>query len=157
MMRLLTAATCCTLWVALLCLHQSVHARVHDSIPLPHHKQVVQQHPVHVNLPAVLNSLNQQQVRDDADQIINELVNGAYKGLTYARLANFTDTIGPRVCGSEGEPLGKVDLAQSPDRAGRKNDIDYDVMVKGKRHQLLAGLHSLGGDGHAQVLTCGAS
>lgn len=44
----------------------------------------------------------------------------------------------PRVCGSEGEPLGKVDLAQSPDRAGRKNDIDYDVMVKGKRHQLLA-------------------
>ena len=43
----------------------------------------------------------------------------------------------PRNCGSYGDPLGKVDLALNPDWASRQHDVDYEVVVKAKKHELL--------------------
>lgn len=43
----------------------------------------------------------------------------------------------PRNCGSYGDPLGTIDLALNPDWASRQNDIDYEVVVKAKKHELL--------------------
>ena len=42
----------------------------------------------------------------------------------------------PRICSASGEPLGKVDLALNPDWATRMNDVDYEVIVTGKHHEL---------------------
>ncbi len=42
----------------------------------------------------------------------------------------------PRACAATGEPLGDVDLTLNPDWASRKNDVDYEVIVKGKTHVL---------------------
>jgi carboxypeptidase Q len=56
--------------------------------------------PVRVDLPSVLAELRRPRVQSDADAIIQAFVDGPYTGVTYDRLANFTDTIGPRVCGS---------------------------------------------------------
>jgi hypothetical protein len=42
----------------------------------------------------------------------------------------------PRACSSTGEPLGAVDLKLNPDWAARMNDVDYEVVVSGKRHEL---------------------
>jgi hypothetical protein len=96
-MRVLLVCTV-VLCAALACV-QFTDARVHDSKPIHRHHSV--KHPVHVDLAGVLSSLQRPSVRADADQIISALVDGAFKGLTYDRLANFTDTIGPRVCGSD--------------------------------------------------------
>jgi len=43
----------------------------------------------------------------------------------------------PRACGATGEPLGTVDLALNPDWASRMHDVDYEVVVRGRRHTLL--------------------
>lgn len=43
----------------------------------------------------------------------------------------------PRACSASGEPLGNVDLALNPDWASRKNDVDYEVIVKRTRYSLL--------------------
>ena len=43
----------------------------------------------------------------------------------------------PRICGSKGEPLGAVSLELNPDWTSRLHDVDYEVLVKGKRHELL--------------------
>lgn len=42
----------------------------------------------------------------------------------------------PRACGASGDPLGAVDLALNPDWATRMNDVDYEVVVARKHHQL---------------------
>lgn len=42
----------------------------------------------------------------------------------------------PRTCGASGDPLGAIDLALNPDWAARMNDVDYEVIVAGKRHEL---------------------
>lgn len=80
------------------------HRAGHHHQPHQHQPSAHQQHaadfPVHVDLPSVLSSLSHPSVRADADEIISALVSGPLSGLTWTRLANFTDTIGPRVCGS---------------------------------------------------------
>ena len=43
----------------------------------------------------------------------------------------------PRACGAKGEPLGTVDLALNPDWTSRMHDVDYEVVVRGKKHTLL--------------------
>jgi hypothetical protein len=43
----------------------------------------------------------------------------------------------PRTCGAAGDPLGTVDLALNPDWASRMHEVDYEVVVKGKHHELL--------------------
>jgi hypothetical protein len=43
----------------------------------------------------------------------------------------------PRACGATGEPLGTVDLKLNPDWAARMHDVDYEVVVRGKKHTLL--------------------
>lgn len=43
----------------------------------------------------------------------------------------------PRACGATGEPLGTVDLALNPDWVSRMHDVDYEVVVRGRRHTLL--------------------
>ena len=45
----------------------------------------------------------------------------------------------PRACGASGDPLGAVDLALNPDWASRMNDVDYEVVVSGKHHELQDG------------------
>jgi hypothetical protein len=42
----------------------------------------------------------------------------------------------PRRCGSAGTPLGAVDLALNPDWAPRLHDVDYEVILQRKRHEL---------------------
>lgn len=37
----------------------------------------------------------------DADKIMSALVNGTMKGVAWERLAETTDTVGPRQCGSK--------------------------------------------------------
>jgi hypothetical protein len=44
----------------------------------------------------------------------------------------------PRACSASGEPLGNVDLALNPDWTARMNDVDYEVIVRGKTHALAA-------------------
>ncbi|CAF1403507.1 unnamed protein product [Didymodactylos carnosus] len=39
--------------------------------------------------------------KQDAERIISYATQGKFKGVTYSRLANFTDNIGSRLCGSE--------------------------------------------------------
>lgn len=96
------------LFLALLSLLFAVDARPSPSLSrASHQRHQHQRHRHHQTQPnftevdTIIASLKQQVVSDDADLIIDTLVNGAYKGVTYDRLANFTDTIGPRVCGSE--------------------------------------------------------
>jgi hypothetical protein len=43
----------------------------------------------------------------------------------------------PRACSANGEPLGNVDLALNPEWSARKNDVDYEVIVKGRSYALL--------------------
>lgn len=43
----------------------------------------------------------------------------------------------PRTCQASGKPLGAVDLALNPDWASRMNEVDYEVVVKGKRHGIV--------------------
>jgi hypothetical protein len=43
----------------------------------------------------------------------------------------------PRACSATGEPLGNVDLALNPDWTARMNDVDYEVIVKGRSYVLL--------------------
>ncbi|MDB4936111.1 MAG: hypothetical protein JWP87_3083 [Labilithrix sp.] len=43
----------------------------------------------------------------------------------------------PRTCGAAGDPLGTVDLALNPEWTSRMHEVDYEVVVKGKRHELL--------------------
>lgn len=43
----------------------------------------------------------------------------------------------PRACSATGEPLGTVDLKLNPDWSSRMRDIDYEVVVRGKKHVLL--------------------
>ena len=43
----------------------------------------------------------------------------------------------PRACSATGEPLGNVDLALNPDWTSRMNDVDYEVIVKGRSYTLL--------------------
>ncbi len=42
----------------------------------------------------------------------------------------------PRACGAKGEPLGTIDLALNPDWASRMHEVDYEVVVRGRRHAL---------------------
>ena len=43
----------------------------------------------------------------------------------------------PRACGAKGEPLGTIDLALNPDWTSRMHEVDYEVVVGGKKHTLL--------------------
>jgi hypothetical protein len=43
----------------------------------------------------------------------------------------------PRACSATGDPLGNVDLALNPDWTARMNDVDYEVIVKGRSYILL--------------------
>jgi len=43
----------------------------------------------------------------------------------------------PRTCGSTGDPLGAVSLQLNPDWALRQHEVDYEVIEKGKRHEVL--------------------
>jgi hypothetical protein len=43
----------------------------------------------------------------------------------------------PRACGATGDPLGTIDLTLNPDWASRMHDVDYEVVVRGKKHTLL--------------------
>lgn len=43
----------------------------------------------------------------------------------------------PRACSATGEPLGTVDLKLNPDWSARMHEIDYEVVVRGKKHVLL--------------------
>jgi hypothetical protein len=43
----------------------------------------------------------------------------------------------PRICSASGEPLGSVDLTLNPDWATRMHDVDYEVMVTGKHHEIV--------------------
>ncbi len=43
----------------------------------------------------------------------------------------------PRACSATGDPLGNVDLALNPDWTARMNDVDYEVIVKGRSYVLL--------------------
>jgi hypothetical protein len=43
----------------------------------------------------------------------------------------------PRACSATGEALGNVDLALNPDWTARMNDVDYEVIVKGRSYVLL--------------------
>ena len=40
----------------------------------------------------------------------------------------------PRACGSDGRSLGHVDLALNPHLKDRMHEVDYEVVVAGKRH-----------------------
>ena len=42
----------------------------------------------------------------------------------------------PRACGAKGEPLGAINLALNPDWASRMHEVDYEVVVRGRRHAL---------------------
>lgn len=42
----------------------------------------------------------------------------------------------PRACGAKSEPLGTIDLALNPDWASRMHEVDYEVVVRGRRHAL---------------------
>jgi hypothetical protein len=42
----------------------------------------------------------------------------------------------PRTCGSTGDPLGAVSLQLNPDWVSRLHEMDYEVVEKGKRHQV---------------------
>jgi hypothetical protein len=50
--------------------------------------------------------------------------------------ADQTLVVWPRRCGSAGTPLGAVDLALNPDWAKRVHEVDYELIVQGKRHEL---------------------
>ena len=43
----------------------------------------------------------------------------------------------PRTCGSTGDPLGAVSLQLNPDWVARQHEVDYEVIEKGKRHEVL--------------------
>lgn len=43
----------------------------------------------------------------------------------------------PRACGSDGEPLGKIDLALNPQWEPRMHDVDYEVVSSAKRLEVL--------------------
>jgi hypothetical protein len=43
----------------------------------------------------------------------------------------------PRTCAASGEPIGALDLSLNPDWASRLNEVDYEVVVPGKKHTLL--------------------
>jgi hypothetical protein len=42
----------------------------------------------------------------------------------------------PRTCGSTGDPLGTVSLQLNPDWVSRQHEVDYEVLEKGKRHEI---------------------
>lgn len=42
----------------------------------------------------------------------------------------------PRTCGSTGDPLGAVSLQLNPDWVSRLHEVDYEVVEKGKRHEV---------------------
>lgn len=43
----------------------------------------------------------------------------------------------PRACGAAGDPLGAVSLQLNPDWVARLHDVDYEVLEKGKHHEVL--------------------
>ncbi|MBX3185761.1 MAG: hypothetical protein KF819_02050 [Labilithrix sp.] len=43
----------------------------------------------------------------------------------------------PRACGSDGEPLGKIDLGLNPQWASRMHDVDYEVLEAKKELRVL--------------------
>lgn len=43
----------------------------------------------------------------------------------------------PRTCQASGSPLGSIDFALNPDWASRMNEVDYEVVVKGKAHRIV--------------------
>lgn len=43
----------------------------------------------------------------------------------------------PRTCGSTGDPLGTVSLQLNPDWVTRLHEVDYEVLARGKHHQVL--------------------
>lgn len=43
----------------------------------------------------------------------------------------------PRTCQASGSPLGSIDFALNPDWASRMNEVDYEVVVKGKTHRIV--------------------
>lgn len=43
----------------------------------------------------------------------------------------------PRTCQASGGPLGSIDFALNPDWASRMNEVDYEVVVKGKTHRIV--------------------
>jgi hypothetical protein len=43
----------------------------------------------------------------------------------------------PRSCGSDGDPIGTIDLSLNPQWASRMHEVDYEVLAKGKTHEIL--------------------
>ena len=63
-------------------------------------------------------------------------VSYTYEIANLAEHPEATFVLWPRTCGSDGEPVGTVDLGMNPQMAGHLHDIDYEALRPGP-HELL--------------------
>jgi hypothetical protein len=74
--------------------------------------------------------------RADGPPTTGKAITSTYEIENLDAHAELAFVVWPRSCNSNGSPLGSVDLALNPDWSARLHEVDYEVLEKGKKHEL---------------------